>query len=515
MISIVIPVLNEGATVRQVIRTVKKTTRKIEIIVVDDNSRDNTVEEAMKEDVRVMTSSQRGKGVSMREGLMAAKYDIVAYVDGDILTYPDNIVELLTDPIVNDEADFVKSYFQRQAGRVTQLVAKPLLSILFPELAHFQQPLSGMIAGRKSYLSRVQFENDYGVDIGLLIDMHVLGARITEAYIGKVENAMQTWEQLSKMSREVSRTILHKAEHMNLPQENLETLGNINLIREQMEYSILESIDKLHKMVIFNLDEAVFTEDYLALAASAFDCEVSLQQILEHHSDPVTILEHTAALFRDHNLAELLEVADAIPVVPDIKNVVSELKKRGYACGLITDGFECVAHHIKNKLGMDFVFANRLHLFDSVATGELTIPEYFLQNEDAQDMLPRYNKTNILPYIAHKYHVMPQNIIYVGSGADGSDLLKESGIGVAFDSQVACIEKVADKIIPGPYMLPLLSIAQASPEKFRIKLPPISKKQVRRIGIGSLVALAGAGLVYLAARQIKKNGEQKPAALLN
>jgi glycosyltransferase involved in cell wall biosynthesis len=509
MISIVIPVLNEGATIRQVIKTVKKTSRKTEIIVVDDNSRDNTVEEAMKEDVRVITSSQRGKGISMREGLMAAKYDIVMYIDGDILTYPDNIVDLLTDPIISDQADFVKSYFERQAGRVTQLVAKPLLSILFPDLAHFQQPLSGMIAARKSFLQRVQFENDYGVDIGLLIDMHVQGARITEANIGRVENAMQSWEQLSKMSREVSRTILRKAENMKIPQENLETLGNINIIREQMEYSILESIDKMQKMVIFNLDEAIFTRDYIELAAEAFDCEVSLSQIREHYSDPVTILEHTAALFRDRNLVELLEVADAIPVVPDIKAVVLELKKRGYACGLITDGFECVGRHIKNKLGMDFVFANRLHLFDSVATGELTIPEYFLQpNGEASDSIPKYSKNNILEYIKHKYHVTPQNVIYVGSGADGSNLLRASGIGVVYDSQKPEIQKIADKLITGPYLSPLLEIAQAGPEKFRLKLPAISKKQAKRIGIGSLVVLASAGLVYLAARQIKNNKEK-------
>jgi phosphoserine phosphatase len=510
MISIVIPVLNEGATIRQVIKTVKKTSRKTEIIVVDDNSRDNTVEEAMKEGVRVITSSQRGKGISMREGLMAARYEIVMYIDGDILTYPENIVELLTDPIVNDEADFVKSYFERQAGRVTQLVAKPLLSILFPDLAHFQQPLSGMIAARKSFLQRVQFENDYGVDIGLLIDMHVQGARITEANIGRVENAMQSWEQLSKMSREVSRTILRKAENMKIPQENLETLGNINIIREQMEYSILESIDKMQKMVIFNLDEAIFMQDYLEVATEAFDCEVSFRQIREHYSDPVTILEHTAALFRDRNLIELLEVADAIPIVPDIKAVVHELKKRGYACGIITDGFECVARHIKNKLGMDFVFANRLHLYDSVATGELTIPEYFLQQpeSDTTDTLPKYTKNSILEYIRHKYHVTPQNVIYVGSGADGSNLLRTSGIGVVYDSQAPGIEKIADKLITGPYLSPLLDIAQASPEKFRLKLPAISKKQVRRIGIGSLVVLASAGLVYLAARQIAGKKEK-------
>ncbi|SFD28164.1 Phosphoserine phosphatase [Chitinophaga sp. CF118] len=508
MISIVIPVLNEGATIRQVIKTIKKTSRKIEIIVVDDNSNDNSVEEALKENVRVITSSQRGKGISMREGMMAAKNDIVMYVDGDILTYPENIVALLTDSILENKADFVKSYFERQAGRVTQLVAKPLLSILFPELAEFKQPLSGMIAARKSFLSKVQFENDYGVDIGLLIDMHTLGARIEEANIGRIENAMQTWEQLSKMSREVSRTILKKAE--NIPQENLETLGNINLIREQMEYSILESIDKLHKMVIFNIDEAIFTEDYLLTAANEFGFSNDLKQIREQGEDQITILEHTAQLFRHHNVAELLEVADSIPLVPDIKMVVKELKKRGYSCGLITDGFECVARHIRNQLGMDFVFANRLHLYDSVATGEITIPEYFISNDDlSANNAPVYCKSNILRYISEKYHIMPQNVIYVGSGADNCNLLQKAAIGVAFNADDDCIEKVADKIIPGPWMEPLLDIAQASPEKFRIRLPAINKKQARRIGVGSLIGLASAGLLYLAARQIGKSKKQR------
>ncbi|HVI46266.1 MAG TPA: HAD-IB family phosphatase, partial [Chitinophaga sp.] len=468
MISVVIPVLNEGATIRQVIKTVKKTSRKIEIIVVDDNSTDNTVEEAMKEHVRVITSSQRGKGISMREGMMAARHDIIAYVDGDILTYPDNIIDLLTDPIERDEADFVKSYFERQAGRVTQLVAKPLLSILFPDLAHFQQPLSGMIAARKSLLQQVMFENDYGVDIGLLIDMHHLGARIVEANIGKVENAMQTWEQLSKMSREVSRTILRKAE--NIPQENLETLGNINLIREQMEYSILESIDKLQKMVIFNLDHAVFTQNYLQWAATAFDHEDELLHIQNTEKDPVTRLQLTATLFEGRNIAELLEVADAIPLVPGIREVVRELKKRGYACGLVTDGFGTVARHIKNKLGMDFVFANKLHLVNSVATGEVTVADYFMKEDT-------YCKSRIYSYITQQYQINQQNIIYVGDGRNDTSLITEAGIGVAFCPQYqrAYVEKVADKIISGLSLAPLLDIAQASPSKFGIKLPAISK----------------------------------------
>ncbi|WP_198673900.1 glycosyltransferase [Chitinophaga alhagiae] len=497
MISVIIPVLNEGATIRQVIKTIRKTARTIEIIVVDDNSTDNTVEEAMKEKVRVITSSQRGKGISMREGMMAAKHDIIMYVDGDILTYPDNLAELLTDPIVNDEADFTKSYFERQAGRVTQLVAKPLLSILFPELAGFNQPLSGMIAARKSFLQKVHFENDYGVDIGLLIDMHLLQARISEVNIGRLENAMQTWEQLSKMSREVSRTILRKAE--SIPQQNLETLGNINIIREQMEFSILESIDKLQKMVIFNLDETVFTQNYTYLAAVAFGQEEALCQVLEHYPDPVSILKRSAALFQGRNLAELLEVADEIPVTPDIRHVIRELKRRGYVCGFITDGFECVANHMKNKLGADFAFANRLHLIHSVATGEITIPEYFMP---VKGNMPQYDKSHILKYIAEKYHIAPQNVIYVGNGESDTALLRDAGVGVAYHPQFVDAETMADKIIEDICMAPLLDIAQASPQRQGNKWP--SKRQVRNIGIGSLAVVATAGLLYLAARQIRK-----------
>jgi hypothetical protein len=159
---------------------------------------------------------------------------------------------------------------------------------------------------------------------------------------------------------------------------------------------------------------------------------------------------------------------------------------------------------------MDFVFANKLHLFDSVATGEITIPEYFLCKDKNMTGQPAvYCKSNILPYIADKYHVLPQNVIYVGSGSDGNKLLEDAGIGVAFDAVNYDTEKIADKIIPGPWMEPLLQIAQASPEKFKLRLPAISKKQAKRISVGSLIGLASAGLVYLAARQINKRKKQE------
>ena len=113
---------------------------------------------------------------------------------------------------MNNEADFVKGAFARNAGRVTELVAKPLLTILFPGLSHFSQPLSGMIAGKKTFFQKIEFFNDYGVDIGILIDMYLMKARVQEVNIGYIENKSKPWEALGKMSREVSRAIITKAQ---------------------------------------------------------------------------------------------------------------------------------------------------------------------------------------------------------------------------------------------------------------------------------------------------------------
>ncbi|MDZ4793935.1 MAG: glycosyltransferase [Bacteroidota bacterium] len=202
MITVIIPALNEEKTIRHVIGLANNSTHVNEVIVVDDKSMDNTVAEARQEGAIVITSTKLGKGASMKDGILVASNEIIAFLDADIVTYPTDVIERLTAPLLDNKADFVKSYFDRQAGRVTELVAKPLLSILYPSFPNFRQPLSGMIAGKKSLFAQCEFEEGYGVDIGLLLDMHSLDARISEVSIGTIENRMQPLEQLGKMSRE-------------------------------------------------------------------------------------------------------------------------------------------------------------------------------------------------------------------------------------------------------------------------------------------------------------------------
>ena len=151
MISVIIPALNEEKTIGNVVKFCLADRLVAEVIVVDDKSTDNTAQVAFKSGAKVILSDKRGKGISMRDGILHAYNELVVFLDGDIDPYPEKTIRNLVNPILDGKADFVKGAFARNAGRVTELVAKPLLNILFPGLNHFSQPLSGMIAGKKSF----------------------------------------------------------------------------------------------------------------------------------------------------------------------------------------------------------------------------------------------------------------------------------------------------------------------------------------------------------------------------
>ncbi len=455
MVTVIIPALNEERTIASVIDLVSKSPEVSEILVIDDKSMDSTIDVARKPKVRIYTSTKLGKGTSMREGMLLSKNEVIVYLDADILTYPENIITLLTNPIMQGEADFVKSCFNRQAGRVTELVAKPLLSFLFPDLTVFSQPLSGMIAGRKSFMERVEFENDYGVDVGILIDMHSAGAKISEVNIGFIENRMQSWEQLAVMSREVSRAILKRAK--KIEPRDLETLENLNLIRTQMDFAIRESLIGRDRMLIFDMDNTLLEGSFITTAADHFNFRDDLIKIVTENSNPYTRTKSLARLMKGRSINEILEVVDSIKIVRDTEFVIRELKERGYIIGIISDSYDVVTNHLKNKLGMDFSVANELEFSKSIATGEVKVPSAFLRTERSK-CNHDFCKSNVLFQLAEKYKIGIKNIISVGDSENDFCLIKESGIGVSFCSENKYLNYVADKIISERNFSPILDI---------------------------------------------------------
>ncbi len=211
-VSVLIPARNEEKNIENVIKILKNNNSEIidEIIVIDNASTDNTNEIALKAGATVVKCINEGKGYAMEIGLEYAKNDIIVFLDADIDNYDKNLITNLVEPIIYRNVDFVKSRFERKGGRVTELVAKPLLNITFPNIYKFSQPLSGMIAGKKEYFKKLTFEKDYGVDIGILLDMITLHANIEEVYIGKINNDSQPWVKLEKMAKEVMSAILKR-----------------------------------------------------------------------------------------------------------------------------------------------------------------------------------------------------------------------------------------------------------------------------------------------------------------
>ena len=213
-INVIIPAYNEEDTIGAVIDLVYECDLKCKAIVVDNDSSDNTSKVALEKGATVIECKQKGKGYAMEVGLQNATSDIVVYLDADIIDYHSNIIHLLVDPIIHRDCDLVKSSFEREAGGlVTEIATKPLLEVLFPDMYRYQEPLSGMIAAKKSFLEKITFEKDYGVDIGIVIDAYNLNAKVEEVNIGRFENKShlkKTKEVMRNMSLEVTKSIVKK-----------------------------------------------------------------------------------------------------------------------------------------------------------------------------------------------------------------------------------------------------------------------------------------------------------------
>lgn len=210
-ITVIIPAFNEEKHIAKVIECIRKNQNVDEIIVVDNNSTDNTRKIAENLGVKTVSCIEQGKGYAMEKGLSYASNDYILFADADICNYDFEFVKKMTDPLILDNCDLAKATFEREGGRITELVAKPLLELLFPELSFFEQPLSGIIAGKKELFERIVFEKDYGVDIGILIDAYLLNANIVQVNIGKIDNDSQDWKDLTHMARQVSKAILERA----------------------------------------------------------------------------------------------------------------------------------------------------------------------------------------------------------------------------------------------------------------------------------------------------------------
>ncbi|AGZ41749.1 glucosyl-3-phosphoglycerate synthase [Actinoplanes friuliensis DSM 7358] len=232
-VSVVIPARNEEATIGAIVSTIRRelvdrVSLVDEILVVDSRSTDTTAAVAQAAGARVVSQDEvtrglprmDGKGDALWAGLAASTGDIVAFVDGDLREFSSHFVTGLLGPLLTDPSvEFVKGFYHRPlvsttgveadgGGRVTELAARPMLNLFWPDLAGMVQPLAGEYAGRRRTLERIPFVSGYGVEIAMLIDLlDLVGLdALAQVDLGERFHRHQNTEALGRMSAQIMVT---------------------------------------------------------------------------------------------------------------------------------------------------------------------------------------------------------------------------------------------------------------------------------------------------------------------
>jgi len=233
-ISVVLPALNEEQTIESVIDSISPLVDGLvdELIVLDSGSTDDTEIRAIAAGARVVSREQAlpevparpGKGEALWRSLAATSGDIVVFVDSDLINPHPMFVPWLVGPLLTgDGIHLVKGFYRRPlktgdgeagtgGGRVTELVARPLLAALRPELGCVLQPLGGEYAASRELLTSLPFAPGYGVEIGLLVDtFDRLGLdAIAQVNLGVRAHRNRPLTELGSMSRQVIATLFSR-----------------------------------------------------------------------------------------------------------------------------------------------------------------------------------------------------------------------------------------------------------------------------------------------------------------
>lgn len=235
-VSVVLPALDEERTVGGIVSVIRselmeRTPLVDELVVIDSGSSDATGKVAEAAGARVVhrdailprLPALPGKGEVLWRSLLVTRGDIVCFVDADLREFSADFVSGIVGPLLTEpDVQFVKAMYDRplgagsggpdgaggQGGRVTELVARPLLNLHWPRLAGFVQPLGGEYAVRRSLLERLPFPVGYGVELGLLVDaLHLAGLdALAQVDVGTRLHRHQDDRALGRMAAAIYRT---------------------------------------------------------------------------------------------------------------------------------------------------------------------------------------------------------------------------------------------------------------------------------------------------------------------
>jgi glucosyl-3-phosphoglycerate synthase len=235
-ISVCLPARNEARTIGTILERLLplRELGVVDQLVVVDDSTDGTAEIARRLGAEVYEQERLvpelgpvlGKGDAMWRALPALSGELICFLDADTEDFGAHFACGLLGPLVSrPDISFVKGCYRRPfrvgdqifpdgGGRVTELTARPLLNLFYPDLAAVEQPLAGEVAARRELLERLPFVTGYGVDVALLLDAYELVGLegLAQVDLDVRQNAHQPLRDLGPMAFAVLRAVAARLE---------------------------------------------------------------------------------------------------------------------------------------------------------------------------------------------------------------------------------------------------------------------------------------------------------------
>ncbi len=222
------------------------------------------------------------------------------------------------------------------------------------------------------------------------------------------------------------------------------------------------------RLIVFDVDSTLIDVEVIDKLAEAAGVGDKVREITEKAMNGKIAfkeaLRERAKLLKGLRVETLDAIADSIEIKPGAEELVSTLKALGFKTALISGGFSYFVDRIKEQLGIDYAYSNKLVIKDGRLTGEVEEP-----------VIDEKRKGELIGELAKKENLLREEIVAVGDGANDRFMLSNSGLGIAINPKDV-LKKVADGVLTRENLRGMLYCLGAPEKKLRELFPEKQEK---------------------------------------